>query len=121
MAYLNERPVAQGELEFWAVTPDHFDGVDTTDMTPEHGAYILAHSESGHHHTITMERATVAEVKQDSPGLAILRLIVTDPDGADVVNLNPSGHKNLYLVPRVYEVRKAREMGMDDVIRQSRD
>lgn len=120
MAYLNERPIAQGEIEFFAVTDDHFDGA-TFDETPhEDGFYIVAHSESGHHHVLKMDRATVATVRQDKAGMTILRVLVEKPD-TEIINKNPTGHKNLPIAPRLYEARISREMGMDDVIRSSRD
>lgn len=120
MAYLNERPIAQGEIEFFAVTDDHFDGA-TFDETPhEDGFYIVAHSESGHHHVLEMDRATVATVRQDNAGMTILRVLVEKP-ATEIVNKNPAGHKSLPIAPRLYEARISREMGMDDVIRSSRD
>lgn len=120
MAYLNERPISQGEIEFFAVTDDHFDGCEF-DQTPDDGtAYILAHSESGHHHVIEMERAQVATVRSDSAGMAILRVLVEQP-GTEIVNRNPNGHANLPIQPRLYEARISREVGMDDAIRASRD
>lgn len=119
MAYLDQKPIAQGEIEFFAVTPDHFDGATVEAAKPERGVYILAHSESGHHHVIEAERAEVSTVR-DSAGMTVLRLIVTDPD-AVVINQNPTGHKPLALPPGVYEARISRELGLDDIVRQSRD
>lgn len=120
MAYLNEPSVAQGEIELFAVSDDHFDGVEFEPVDEQNGAYVLAHSESGHHHVIDRNLAQVARVKNDSQGMNVLRLIVTDPE-ATIVNLNPNGHKNLPISPRLYEARISREMGMDDVVRDSRD
>lgn len=121
MAYLNQPPVAQGEVEFFAVSSDHFDGAVVTPMEEHDGgaSYIIAHSESGHHHVIDREKAEVGTVA-DSAGMTVLRVLVTSPE-TEVVNLNPNGHKNLPLAPGLYEARISREMGMDDVIRDSRD
>ncbi|MGL6209704.1 MAG: hypothetical protein ACRC14_07745 [Paracoccaceae bacterium] len=118
MAYLDEKPVAQGEIEFFAVTADHFDRFDLEAMVPVNGHFIVAHSESGHHHVLEREAVEVSRVK-DSAGMEILRVLVTTPTA--VINLNPHGHKNLPLEPRLYEARISREMGMDDVVRSSRD
>jgi len=120
MAYLNEKPIAQGEIEFFAVTDDHFDGADFEETPHENGLYIVAHSESGHHHVLEMDRATVSTVRQSSAGMTILRVLVEKPD-TNVINKNPAGHKHLPIAPRLYEARISREMGMDDMIRSSRD
>jgi hypothetical protein len=120
MAYLNEPTIAQGEIELFAVSNDHFDGMEFDAVEVQNGAYVLAHSESGHHHVLDCEVAEVSRVKNDSQGMNVLRLIVTDPE-ATIVNLNPNGHKNLPIPPRLYEARISREMGMDDVVRDSRD
>jgi hypothetical protein len=119
MAYLNVRPISQGEIEFFAVTPDHFDGMATEPLAISGGVYIVAHSESGNDHVIDREKAEVSTVR-DSAGMTVLRVLVTTPD-TEVVNLNPHGHENLPLPPGIYEARISREMGMDDVIRDSRD
>lgn len=118
MAYLNIRPVAQGEIEFWAVSEDHFDGAEVTAMEPKGPHFIIAHSEQGHHHVLDREVAEVSTVK-NSIGMEMLRVIVKAP--TEVKNLNPHGHKNLPLTPGIYEARISREMGLDDVIRSSRD
>jgi hypothetical protein len=119
MAYLPTPPLAQGEIEFFAVTPDHFDGAEMQPFAATEGRYVLAHSESGHHHVLDREAAEVHAVK-DSAGMTVLRLLVTNPR-AQVVNLNPHGHRNLDLPPGLYEARISREVGMDDVVRASRD
>ena len=119
MAYLNERPVAQGEIEFFPVTADHFDGASTEPATPTGSQFIVAHSESGHHHVLEREAVEVSTVKTDSIGLAVLRVLVKEP--TSVINLNPNGHLNLPLKPGLYEARISREMGMDDMTRRSRD
>lgn len=120
MAYLNEPTVAQGEIELFAVSDNHFDGMEFDAVEVKNGAYVLAHSESGHHHVLDRKVAEVSRVKSDSQGMTVLSMIVTDPD-ATIINLNPNGHKNLPIKPGLYEARISREMGMDDVVRDSRD
>lgn len=121
MAYLNQRPVAQGEVTFFPVTADHFDGAQTTPVEADGAAWIVAHSESGNHHVLEMSRADVAEVKQDVAGMTVLRAIVTDPDGATIMNRDAHGHADLHLPMGLYEARINREMSLDDVIRRSAD
>lgn len=118
MSYLNQKPVAQGEIEFWAVSADHFDGADLTEVKPVGPHFIIAHSEQGNHHVLEREVAEVSTVK-NSIGMEMLRVIVKAP--TEVKNLSPHGHKNLPLAPGLYEARISREMGLDDVIRSSRD
>lgn len=119
MAYLNNPPLAQGEVEFFAVTSSHFDGTEMAPLTPTGAVYVVAHSESGHHHVIDRAKAEVSTVK-DTAGMQVLRVLVTDPT-TEVVNLNPHGHTNLRLPVGLYEARISREMGMNDVIRSSID
>lgn len=121
MAYLKDRPIAQGEITFFRVSPDHFDGMQTVPVEADGSAWIVAHSESGNHHVIEMSRAEVVEVQQDSPGMTVLRAIVTDPDGATVINKDAHGHADLHLPPGIWEARINREMSLDDVIRQTAD
>lgn len=121
MAYLNEPPIAQGEITFFAVTDDHFDHAELVPMKSINGEFIVAESETaGHHHVIDCDRATVSTVRQDNAGMTILRVLVEKPE-TEIINKNPTGHKNLPIAPRLYEARISREMGMDDVIRPSRD
>lgn len=119
MAYLNERPVAQGEITFLPVTDDHFDRAELTPMAPRGAHYVVAHSESGNDHVLERGSVDVCTVKTDIPGMAILRVLVKEPTSA--INLSPHGHKNLPLAPGLYEARISREMGLDDVIRQTAD
>ena len=121
MAYLDQKPFAQGEITFFPVTPDHFDGAAFTPAEANETAYIVAHSESGHHHVIERSRADVAVVRHDSAGLTILRAIVADPEGATVRNLGSPGHADLHLPPGLYEARVNRELGLDDMIRRAAD
>lgn len=122
MAYLNIRPLSQGEVTFFPVTPDHFDGAAFKATEQEvGGAYIVAHSEKGHHHVIERDRAEVVTVVQSAAGMTILRTLVADPDGATVINRGAHGHAPLHLPPDLYEARINREVGMDDLIRRAAD
>lgn len=121
MAYLDQQPLSQGEITFLPVTPDHFEGAALGPAETDGQAWIVAHSESGHHHVIDRARADVAQVQHDSAGLTILRAIVTDPEGAVVVNKGSHGHADLHLPPGLYEARINRELGLDDVVRRAAD
>jgi hypothetical protein len=116
--FIYDRPIAQGELEIFAVTPDHFDGQECSPMDATGPHFILAHSESGHHHVLDRAAAEVFTVP-NSQGMEMLRMIVREP--TKVRNLGGSGHKDLALGVGEYLVVKSREMTLDDVIRTSAD
>lgn len=119
MSYLNEQPIAQGEITFFPVSEEHFDGVQFAPAQIRAGSYVVAHSESGNDHILDMTKAEVSVVL-DGSGMSVLRVLVTSPD-AEIVNLSPSGHARLPIPPRLYEARINRELGMDDVIRSAMD
>lgn len=123
MAYIHQETslrIAQGEIEFFPVTADHFDKAELAPMDGDATHYILSHSESGHHHVLDRKVAEVHRVANDPLGMTVLRMLVTDPT-ARVVNLKPHGHRELPLRPGLYEARISREMTMDDLVRDSRD
>lgn len=119
MAYINQRPLSQGEATFFPVTHDHFDGAlpeaaDTTETE-----WIIAHSESGNHHVLDRADADVVTIEKGAIG--ILRAIVTNPNGAVLRNKSASGHADLTIPAGLYEVRIQREVGLDDLIRRAAD
>lgn len=121
MAYLEMFPLSQGEATFFPVTPSHFDGQILMAPEMDGDSYIIAHSESGHHHVIDCTDADVTRTQPDSLGMSILRVIVTNPSGAVVRNRCAGGHADLLLSPGTYEVRLNRELGLDDMIRRTAD
>lgn len=121
MSYINVAPLAQGEVTFFPVTTDHFDGQTLVAPDMSGAAYIVAHSESGHHHVIDRTSAEVTQTPPNSLGMSILRVLVTDPAGAVVKNQCAGGHADLLLPPGLYEARINRELGLDDLIRRSAD
>ena len=118
MAFLTDRPVSQGELDFWRVTPDHFADEAQTPFEPTGSHFILAHSEKGNHHVLECDVAEVFSLPA-SAGLTMLRAIVKAP--TKVKNLGADGHADLALEAGDYLVIKRRELGLDDVIRSSAD
>lgn len=73
----------------------------------EGGDYILAHSETGHHHIIEKLRAEVYEAADDS----FVAYIRTLGDGAEIVHKRTfDTHETICLEPnQTYEVRRQRE------------
>ncbi len=83
--------------------------VGLADFTEKRGsAWIISHSESGHHHVIDDAGVTVMERVKDVPaGMRILVAIVEQPsslrqDASDA-------HEAHDLPPGIYEIRIARE------------
>ena len=112
---------AQGEITIVKIDTAPADFYQMQKVERTGLGWIVSHSESGNHHVLEMSRADVVEVKQSSAGMTVLRAIVTDPDGATVINKDAHGHADLHLPPGIWEARINREMGLDDVIRQTAD
>ena len=77
-------------------------------MAPENGKFIIGHSETGHHHTMTMERAKVFEATTAPDGMKILYAIL---DGEKVLEHERSfdTHEPIQFQPGIYEFRLGRE------------
>ena len=99
------RPVAQGDVMLIPVA-----GLPTSGhalVKTENGAFIVTHSETGHHHVV-MERLGVA-MFQDTMDLFRSWLVV-EGGPADLEHLRSfDTHETLRLEPGVYEVRRQQE------------
>lgn len=75
--------------------------------TAENGCFIIAHSETGHHHVIDRAKAEVYEAADD----AFVAYIRTLGDGAQIEHQRPfDTHETIALSPNQnYEVRRQRE------------
>jgi hypothetical protein len=73
----------------------------------ENGKFIIAHSETGHHHVIDAPRAEVYEAADDS----FVAYIKTLGDGAEITHERSfDTHETISLEPNsFYEVRRQRE------------
>ena len=58
----DSKPGAQGDIIFYRI--DEIPS-DAKEMRPEKGRYIIAHSETGHHHTIGANNLRVFEAAND--------------------------------------------------------
>lgn len=96
---------AQGEISIRRITclPK-----DVVAMPPEQGKYIIGHSETSHHHVMTMDRAKVYEAKSAPSGMRILYAIL---DGEKVLQHERSfdTHEPIQFQPGIYEFRLGRE------------
>lgn len=97
--------IAQGDVMLIPVAELPAKGI--TAVTPEKGAFIVTHSETGHHHVV-MERPTV-RMFQDA--MDVFRsFLVIDAEPADLEHLRPTDtHETVRLEPGVYEIRRQRE------------
>lgn len=94
---------AQGDVFFQRVDaiPDEAKPKQATE-----GRHIVAHSETGHHHTIQADGVVLYEGPAD-PFTCYLRV---DGAFADVVHQRPSDtHETLRLGPGTWQVRRQRE------------
>jgi len=98
---------AQGEIYARKITEAPEGLAPFTEKTDQ-GAWIISHSETGHHHVIDAAGVTVMERTEDVPaGLRILYAIVEAPTQLrqDAAN----AHEAHDLAPGIYEMRIARE------------
>jgi hypothetical protein len=79
-------------------------------MNAERGQYIVAHSETGHHHVIA-ERPGVEVFTSDDPMVSYLQVIeATDATEALLEHLRSfDTHKTIAIPAGVYELRRQRE------------
>lgn len=97
---------AQGEVYIRRI--DAADPTVTGEVEHKDGAYIISHSETGHHHVIDCADAEVMERTKDVPaGMRIIQAIVKNPTRLRQTAGVP--HGEIDLEPGVYEFRIARE------------
>jgi hypothetical protein len=80
---------------------------DAEPVVPENGKYILAHSETGHHHCVA-EKSGVEYFTTEDPMVAYLRVI----DSVEVTLDHERGfdtHESLLIKGGTYEIRRQRE------------
>jgi hypothetical protein len=98
------RPVAQGDI---LIIPCKTIPANAVAAKAEGGHFIIAHSETGHHHVIEKARAEVYEAADDQ----FIAYIRTLGDGADIIHKRGHDtHETIKLEPnQTYEVRRQRE------------
>lgn len=95
---------AQGDILIIAVSSIP---KDAKPAIVENGNFIIAHSETGHHHVIDRVRAEVFEAADDT----FIAYIRTLGDGAEIKHLRDHDtHETIALAPNtIYQVRRQRE------------
>lgn len=74
-------------------------------MPSSDGRYVLAHSETGHHHVV-LERSAQAFIDQTNAFIAYLQVL----EPTEVQHLRSfDTHEPLHLEPGLYEVKRQRE------------
>lgn len=93
------------------------DGLVAFSETDSAGAWIISHSEKGHHHVIDAAGVTVMERTKDVPtGIRILYAIVENPT---TLRQNAAdAHESHDMRPGIYEMRIGREF--DPFLQQAR-
>lgn len=96
---------AQGEISIKRIEklPDGL-----VPMKPENGVYVIGHSETGHHHVITMERAKVFEAPNAPAGMRVLYAILDEPKEL-THQRDFDTHEPIQFQPGTYEFRLGRE------------
>lgn len=99
-----KKMAAQGDILIIAVESIP---ADAKPAVAENGKFIIAHSETGHHHVIEKTRAEVYEAADD----AFIAYIRTLGDGAEIKHLRDHDtHETIALEPnKTYQVRRQRE------------
>lgn len=96
------RPIAQGDM---LIIPIKAIPVNVKAAKPEGAHFILAHSETGHHHVIDRTKAEVYEAADDA-FIAYVKALAS----ADITHQRPHDtHETVQLVPGHYEIRRQRE------------
>ena len=83
------------------------DGLNAFTGEMSAGAYVISHSESGHHHVIDAADCMVMEHPEPPAGMQILYAIVKNP--ASLRQNAANAHEAADLDPGIYELRIARE------------
>ena len=113
MKIVTNRPVAQGDMLIIPISAIP-KTAKAAKAKGEH--FILAHSETGHHHVIERVKAEVYEAA-DNAFIAYVKAIAP----ADITHQRPfDTHETVQLVPGNYEIRRQREY-MPEGFRKAQD
>jgi hypothetical protein len=96
---------AQGEISIRRIDklPD-----ELVPMKAENGTFIVGHSETGHHHVMTMDRAEFFEAKNPPAGMRILYAILAGEKVLEHQRPHDT-HEPIQFQPGIYEFRSGRE------------
>lgn len=90
-------------------------------MKAENGKFIIGHSETGHHHVIDANGASVAVMDRAPEGMRILRAILETAVSLDHQRDHDT-HESIMLEPGEYEFRIGREFDpYEEIARRQAD
>lgn len=100
-----QNTAAQGEISIRKI--DRLP-VNVTGLEPENGHYIIGHSETGHHHVMTLDRKQV--FVSDNPPAGMRVLYANLEAAANLVHQRGHDtHETIQIEPGIYEFRLGRE------------
>ena len=116
---------AQGELRIYKI--DQLPDTIGNNRPPRNdkGAFILAHSEKGHHHVLggdvdVIEKIVTADINGQSLAMRTLYAIVNAPTALHQTATN--NHEDIMLDPGIYQIRADIEYNpFEDELREVRD
>lgn len=77
-------------------------------LAPENGHFVIGHSETGHHHVMTLDRKQVFVAKSTPAGMRVLYAILETP--ADLIHQRGHDtHETIHHEAGIYEYRLGRE------------
>jgi hypothetical protein len=113
-----DKIAAQGELTIRRIKSVP---AGCTAMKADGARFIVGHSETGHHHVIDAEGASVMVLDRPPEGMHILYAILENPMSLDHLRGHDT-HESIALEPGIYEIRIAREHDhYADLARKSAD
>lgn len=77
-------------------------------LAPELGKYIIGHSETGHHHVMTLDRKQAFEAERAPEGMRVLYAVL-EASGELVHERGHDTHETISFGPGIYEFRLGRE------------
>ncbi|MDX3926774.1 MAG: hypothetical protein QHC90_13345 [Shinella sp.] len=96
---------AQGEISIRRISALP---ADIKPLAPELGKYIIGHSETGHHHVMTLDRKQAFEATNAPTGMRILYANL-EAAGELVHERGHDTHETISFEPGIYEFRLGRE------------
>ncbi len=99
------KTAAQGEITIRKVDklPDW-----VKPLKPENGRFIIGHSETGHHHSMTLDRKTAYVSDKAPEGMRVLYAVL-ETAGELVHERGHDTHETISFEPGIYEFRLGRE------------
>lgn len=103
---------AQGDILFRALSEKEVEDIrkTSTKVEPENGVYILAHSETGHHHVIAAGSNVLERIPSSNlpEGITACLLVMNEPGVLEHIRSFDT-HEPILFEKGAYEIRRQRE------------